>query len=151
MKSIKLVTIFMLLFVAFTAQSQRRFNEKRAQIKSLKIAYLTTELSLTPDEATKFWPLFNAFDDRQSEIRIQKVKAYIDRIDDDILNKMTEKEAAVLVTQMENNEEDIYQNRKKFITSLKGVIPSVKIIKLKRAEDNFNKKLLQQYKDKRRD
>jgi hypothetical protein len=49
---------------------------------------------------------------------------------------------------MENTEDELYQLRKKFIANLKGVLPSVKIIQLKKAEDDFNRKLLQQYRDK---
>jgi hypothetical protein len=50
---------------------------------------------------------------------------------------------------MESNDDQLYLNRKKFITSLKGVISPIKILKLKRAEENFNKKLLQQYRENR--
>jgi hypothetical protein len=50
---------------------------------------------------------------------------------------------------MESNEDELCQLRKKFISNLKGVLPATKIIKLKKAEDNFNRKLLQQYRDKR--
>jgi len=148
MKTIKLLTLI-LCVISFNGFSQRRFEEKKEKIKSLKIAYITNELNLTPDEATKFWPLFNAFETRQSEIRIQKIKGYLDRMDDDILNRMSDKEANALLIQLENTEEDLYTNKKKFLNNLKGVLPPIKIIKLKRAEDNFNKKLLQQYRDKK--
>ena len=50
---------------------------------------------------------------------------------------------------MENTEEELHQLKKKFVTNLKGVIPSVKILKLKKAEEEFNRKLLQQYREKR--
>ena len=46
-----------LLFVSFSfyAQSQS-MKEKKEQIKSLKVAFFTTELDLTTNEAEKFWP-----------------------------------------------------------------------------------------------
>ena len=47
-------------------------------------------------------------------------------------------------------EEELFQLRKKFIASLKNVLPASKIIKLKRAEDKFSKKLLQQIRDNKR-
>ena len=34
------------------------------------------------------------------------------------------------------------------MSNLKEVLPAVKILKLKKAEEDFNRKLLQQYKDK---
>jgi Spy/CpxP family protein refolding chaperone len=122
-------------------------EEKKEQIRALKVGFITSELALTAEEAAKFWPLYNAYDDKQFEMRHQKMKSYRGRIEAD-LNKMTEKEAANLLAQMESNEEEQYQIRKKFVTSLKGILPSVKIIKLKKAEDDFNKKLLEQYRNK---
>ncbi len=148
---IKKLLPFALLLITFCGFSQERFKEKRDQIKALKVAFITNELALTADEATRFWPIYNTFEAKQNEIRIQKIKAYKDRIDDSNLDKLSEKEASALLMQMENTEDELTQLRKKFVSNLKNVIPSIKIIKLKRAEDNFNKKLLQQYRDKRRD
>jgi hypothetical protein len=51
---------------------------------------------------------------------------------------------------MESAEEELHQLRKNFVANLKGVIPPSKIVKLKGAEEEFSKKLLQQYRDKRR-
>jgi hypothetical protein len=146
MKTNKLVLIILfLLSIHIFAQPPR--GEKKEQIKALKVGFITTELALTSDEASKFWPLYNAFEDKQFDLRIQKMKAFKGRMDSD-LDKMSEKEASALLAQMETNEDELYQARKKFIASLKGILPSVKIIKLKKAEDDFNRKLLQQYRDK---
>ncbi len=135
----------------FQGFSQQQNSEKRKQVKALKIAFITTELSLTPDEAIKFWPVFNVFDDKQIQIRSQKIKQYIDKTDDGELEKLSDKDAQTLLNQLENTEDDLYQNRKKFIANLRGIISPLKILKFKRAEDNFSKKLLQQYRDKKRD
>ena len=113
----------------------------------MKVGFITNELALTSEEASKFWPIYNAYDDKQFEIRHQKMKAYKGRMDAD-LEKMSEKEASSLLAQMESNEDELYQLRKKFVANLKGVLPAVKIIKLKKAEDDFNRKLLQQYRNK---
>ncbi len=146
MKIRKLILITIILFTIQTfAQSQ--MNDKRDQIKSLKVGFITNELNLSTDEAAKFWPLYNAYDDRQFELKHQKMKDLKDQMDAD-LDKMSEKEASALITQMENYDTELYQIRKKFNSSLKGVLPAVKIIKLKKAEDNFYRKLLQQYRNK---
>lgn len=150
MKIIKLFPILLFFVtISFYGQDGRNFREKKDQIKSMKIAFITNELSLTPEEATKFWPLFNSFEEKQNEIRREKMKNYLDRIDDDAIDKLSEKEAGNLLAQMENTEEELFQLRKKFVANLKGVISPIKILKLKKAEENFNRKLLQQYRDKR--
>lgn len=143
--------LFLFLSFTFYAQGDKdkdKFKEKREQIKAMKVAFLTTELDLTSSEAEKFWPLYNTFDDKQFELRHRKMKDYFKKIKGSELDKLSEKEAAALLDQIEDNEEDLFNLRKKFIISLKGILPSVKIIKLKKAEEDFSRKLLQQYKDK---
>ena len=139
--------IFLFISLSFYAQGER-MREKREQIKAMKVAYFTTELKLTSGEAEKFWPIYNTFDDKQFELRHQKMKAYMRRMDDNDLDNMTEKEAGILLNQIENTEEDLFVLRKNFISSLKGILPATKIIKLKKSEEDFNRKLLQQYRDK---
>jgi biopolymer transport protein ExbB/TolQ len=149
----KIKQIFLVIIILFSinsfAQGGRLLKEKKEQIKAMKVAYITNELSLTSDEAAKFWPLYNAFEDKQHEIRKQKLKGYMDRIDEESFDNLSEKEAATILSQMESTEEELHLARKKFVASLKGVISSVKILKLKKAEEGFNRKLLQQYRDKR--
>ena len=146
MKANKLLLILLfLLSIHSFAQSQ--MEDKKEQIRALKVGFITNELALTTDEATKFWPIYNAYDDKQFEIRHQKMKAFKQRMDADI-DKMSEKEASALLAQMKNTEDELYQIRKKFIANLKSILPSIKIIKLKKAEDDFNRKLLQQYRNK---
>lgn len=144
-----LVAFVLLVSVNTFGQGGRLLKEKKEQIKAMKVAYITSELSLTPEEAAKFWPLYNAFEDKQHEIRAQKLKGYLDRIDDESFDNVSEKEAATLLAQMESTEDELHQAKKKFIASLKGVISPLKILKLKKAEEGFNRKLLQQYRNKR--
>lgn len=146
MKANKLLLILLFL-LSIHSFAQSHMEDKKEQIRTLKVGFITNELALTTDEATKFWPIYNAYDDKQFEIRHQKMKAFKQRMDAD-LEKMTEKEASALLAQMENTEDELYQIRKKFIANLKSILPSIKIIKLKKAEDDFNRKLLQQYRNK---
>lgn len=135
------ITLFALCFALFAIAQPR----KKDQIKSMKIAFITQELELTPDEATKFWPLFNDFEAKQKEIRQDKLKEFRDKIDGGI----SEKEATTLLNQMESSEDKLHNLRKKFISNLKNVLPATKILKLKRAEEKFNRKLLKEIRDKR--
>nr|WP_315197014.1 sensor of ECF-type sigma factor [uncultured Flavobacterium sp.] len=144
----KILPILFLFFsFNFYAQSEN-FKDKKEQIRAMKVAFFTTELDLTPSEAEKFWPLYNTFDDKQFELRHQKMKSYFKKMQGDNLDKLSEKDANALLDQIQDNEDDLYNLRKKFMINLKDVLPSIKILKLKKAEENFNRKLLQQYKDK---
>ncbi len=150
---IKNILSILIVFISINAIAQDGpfIRKKKDQIKSLKVAFITSELNLTPDEATKFWPIFNAFEDKQQEIKKQRLKGYLGRMDNESFDKLSEKDASNMLAQIENSEDELYQAKKKFVASLKGVLPSIKILKLRKAEEDFNRKLLQQYRDRKSD
>ena len=143
--------IFLLLFLCGFNVFSQGFKGKKEKVKALKIAYITSEIKLTTEEAQKFWPIYNTFDDKQFELRHEKLRPILDKFDAESNENLTEKEAASLLVQMESIEESMFQLRKKFIKDLQGVLSSVKIIKLKIAEEEFNRHLLKQIREKRRD
>ena len=142
------ILIPILFLVSFISFSQN-FKEKREKIKALKVAYITDELSLTTGEAQKFWPIYNTYDDKQFNLRHQKMRSIVNKFEDGGLDKLTDKEATALVNQMEAIDEELYLIKKKFVNDLQTVISAKKIIKLKKTEDNFNRKLLKQFRGKR--
>jgi Spy/CpxP family protein refolding chaperone len=146
MKINKWLPLFLFL-ITLNGFAQSRLKEKKEQIRALKIAFITDELKLTTDEATKFWPLYNNFEEKQRELKQQKIRSYMKRFENSEVEKMSEKEATTLLNQMENTEDEMYQLRKKFVSNLRDVLPPVKIIKLKKVEEDFNRKLLKQYRD----
>ena len=143
--------ILPIIFLLVTSLSfSQGFKEKREKVKALKVAYITEQLELTTDEAQKFWPIYNAFDENQSELRHEKMRAILDRFKPGNVEKLSEKDASNSLAQMEKIEEDLFNLKKKFIKDLQGVISAKKIIKLKKAEEDFNRELLKQMREKRR-
>lgn len=143
--------LFPIIFLLVTSLSfSQGFKEKREKVKALKVAYITEQLELTTDEAQKFWPIYNAFDENQSELRHEKMRAILDRFKPRNVEKLSEKDASNSLAQMEKIEEDLFNLKKKFIKDLQGVISAKKIIKLKKAEEDFNRELLKQMREKRR-
>ncbi|OYU82976.1 MAG: sensor of ECF-type sigma factor [Flavobacterium sp. BFFFF2] len=141
--------ILMSLFILpLLGQAQLR-KEKKEQLKALKIAYMTDELQLTPEEATRFWPVFNAFEEKQREIRKQKLKNYLDS-EGESSAQLNEKDAQQALKQMAAMDEEVFQAKKKLLEDLKGVIPAYKIIQLKQAEEKFKQKLLRKLQDRRK-
>ena len=55
------------MFGCFSGIKSQDLNDTRAEkIQALKIAFITQRLQLTSDEAEKFWPVYNQYD---NEIR----------------------------------------------------------------------------------
>jgi hypothetical protein len=66
MKKILLLTLFLLNISYFCyAQGEKRKNN----IEAIQIAYLTRELSLSSEEAQKFWPVYNEYRDELLGVR----------------------------------------------------------------------------------
>lgn len=148
----KKILTLVAVFIVFGTVAQRAElkEKKKEQIKSLKIGFITNQLSLTNEEASKFWPIYNAFEVKQQEIKKQKLNLILDELHKDSLDKISDKEATAILAQIEVAEDELFQLKKKFITSLKGVISPLKILKLKKVEENFTKKLLELYRDKKK-
>lgn len=144
----KLLVPLLLLFSISMFGQKDDHKEKWEQIKALKVSFLTTELSLTPEESEKFWPVYNTYEGKQWQIRHDKMRPIIRKIDEVGLDKMSEKEASGYLDKLQAAEEELLNLRNKLIADLKPIIGSAKLLKLKKAEDDFNKILLEKYKDK---
>ncbi|HEY1195846.1 MULTISPECIES: sensor of ECF-type sigma factor [Flavobacterium] len=146
---IKNILPLLLFLTSFSIFAQGgKIDEKREKIKAFKVSFLTTELELTSTEAEKFWPIYNAYDDKQYELKYLKMKTYVRQLKDENLKNLSDKEAATLLSQIESTDKEIYQLREKYMSNLKKVLSAKKILLLKKSEDDFNRKLLQQYRDK---
>ena len=143
----KIITLLILL-VTFNSFSQG-FKGKKDKVKALKIAYITEELNLTTEEAQRFWPIYNANEEKQFELRHKKMRSIINKFENGGLEKLSDKEATSLIDQVESIEDELHDYKKKYIRELKTVISAKKIIKLKKAEDEFNRKLMKQFRGKK--
>lgn len=140
----KTFIITLLLLVSLSGHSQD--NDRKERIKALKVAYLTEQLELSKIEAQQFWPVYNAFDEQEHAFRKEN---YSKRKKTDV-ESLSEQEAQKMIDDMLSNEKKKYELRENFIKELQKILSSKKIIKLKIAEDEFNKKMFEEYK-KRKD
>jgi Spy/CpxP family protein refolding chaperone len=120
-------------------------ESKKEKIKALKIAYITKDLNLSSAEAEKFWPVYNAFDEKQFDLRMVKMRKIRKELKSQPLDNVSDAQANALLNQIEQLEDDIYQNRRKLNVELRKIISPTKILKLKQVEDDFNKTLLKEY------
>lgn len=116
------------------------------KIHALKVAYFTEELNLSTEEAEKFWPIYNKHNEIYESLRDTEwdaIKKGLREVD-----TYTDEDAEVLLSRYKNYLNQRLENRLAFINELNDVISSKKIMQLKHAEYNFNKKLLKQYRSK---
>ncbi|HZW62788.1 MAG TPA: hypothetical protein VFF15_03990 [Flavobacteriaceae bacterium] len=139
MKKTILILLLLLTFKSMHAQ------DRKDKIKALKIAFLTEQLELTQEEAQKFWPVYNTF---EAEIRKLKSLEYKIKKTED-WKTLSEEEASTTVDNLIKNEEISFTLKKQFLLDLKKILPSKKIIKLKASEHAFNRRMLEQFKNRK--
>jgi hypothetical protein len=132
---ISTVLVFCNLFLVFG-------QDKKSKIKALKTAFITEELSLTVKEAEKFWPIYNVFDEERFALHQEKKKLLSES---ENIENLSDADAEKFLMKLESLEDDFMKNRKKYVKSLLPVLGAKKLMMLKRAEDQFNRKLLKQF------
>ncbi len=138
--------ISLLLLSSLTLVAQNN----RGQIKALKTAFITNALELSPSEAEKFWPIYNQFEQNMHKFKAVKTQqiARTIRLAGGI-EKLSESESERILKEFIDIDYNVANEKKKLHKNLTGIISSKKIIKLLRAEQNFNKELLKRLREKR--
>ncbi len=130
----------MLMSITIFAQAE---NGKRSdQIASMKMAYLTKALELTPEESQKFWPIYNSYSDKMKAMK-ESARPKFERAED-----LSDKEAQAMIYQQLDLEQARVDLRRSMVQDFKGVISNRKILKLYRAEDRFKKEVLARVKER---
>lgn len=118
-----------------------RFDEaNREKLKSHKIAFLTEKLDLTPEEAQKFWPVYNQFEENVYNERENFRKSH-DYKPEDILG-LSNEEASEFIDAQLIHERRLLDMRNEFTSELKKIISSQKILRLLEAEREFKVELM---------
>lgn len=138
----KTLTIIFVLGFYLLSFSQ----DNRDKIKTLKIAFITEKLNLTEKEAQAFWPVYNSFEEDFMKLRHQ---SYEKRKKVDFQN-ISDKDAEALLNEIRTIENKKYTLKENYINDLSKVIPAKKIILLNKVEDDFKRKLFEEFKNRRR-
>ena len=135
MKKIILIStaLIFLIKTGFAQTDSWRANER---IASLRIAFLTEKLSLTPEESQSFWPLYN-------ELRQKIDTLEADRIRPMKVFDMTDEEAERFITKSFEIEQQVLNLKQEYFDKFKEVLPIRKIARIRPAEREFKRKLLE--------
>ena len=138
MNSLKL--FISVLFSCFIFSSFAQKSGGSDNIKTFKIAFITKRLDLTSDQAEKFRPVYNKY---QEELTILKernnklllnVYLNIESMSDEEMNKFLDDEII-----FRQNELDLL---KRYVSQFKAVLPVRKVLKLFKAEEDFKLELI---------
>lgn len=138
--------LILTLFICALTTAQKNPRER---VKAHKVAYITEQLNLSSKEAQQFWPIYNEHEstidklkkEERSRRRLVKESEGIETISDT--------KAGELLDGYLKTEEQKIRARQKLIRDLQAILPNKKILKLIKAEIDFNRSLLERFRQKR--
>src|SRR5688572_2095332 len=135
---VKILFLSLLTTVAFAQDEELPAQDEkvRDKINAARVAYITEQLQLTPQEAEKFWPIYREFAERRKEIR-QRLRQAVKtpdpgKTDEELVDQQFK------VKQQELDLEKDYSGR------LLKVISAQKLRTLPQAERKFRQMILDQ-------
>ena len=144
MKKYFSLLIYCLVTVAYCFAQDDPSNETgKEKIEAMKVSFITKRLSLSPEEAKAFWPLYNQYESELETLRKNHKK---DRMFQD--SSPSDKDIERLIDSeiiFKQNEVDIL---KKYHSQFKKLLPIKKVAMLYKAEEDFKRELLKQLKEK---
>lgn len=129
MKKVALYALIFLLSLPVMAQKGGKSNYDKEKLESAKVAFITKRLDLSPDQAEKFWPLYNQHNKQRRSLMKE-----IDHLVKDA-GELTDEKAMGLIERKFEIQQEILDLEKSFLRKIVKTISPVQAIKL----DDVNK------------
>ena len=142
MKKIKIIILsaFFLSTIALMAQADRFSKQKTEEYKSEKIAYITTTMNLTPEEAEVFWPIYNKNLAKKDEMLVT-MRDYRIALTDDY-DELTEAQAKEAIDYFQKHMKEmnalVIESQNEYLK----VLSAKKVLLLTKAEKDFRRQML---------
>lgn len=146
----KIIYLLIIVLSSFITQAQnKKFNSEK--IRTFKLAFLTEKLNLTEVEAEKFWPIYNSYSKKMTELykteRYNIKKRILKSGGVDNLSEKESKEIFDLIKSVAKNKSETKTN---FYDKLVKILPYTKILTLEISEHEFNRKLMKKFRAERK-
>jgi len=141
---LKIVSSLICLILAVTAKIGAQNTSVADRVQAQKVAYLTNELSLTPDEAEKFWPVYKEFKTKERQLKKGQIPPKA-------LEQMNEAEATAFINNSLDAELKSVELKRTYYKEFRKILPASKVARLDLAERGFKKELIKKISRNRQD
>jgi Spy/CpxP family protein refolding chaperone len=147
-------TLFTLVaLIGFTAisiaQPGPKHEQKKEKVEAMKIGFITQQMDLTPEEAQKFWPVYNQMNNEIESLRKERQLSR-ENVKDNF-ETMTDPEFEKLINDEIASRQKEFDIQKKYVAQFKAVVPIKKVAQFYRAEEQFKRKLLEKIQEKKQE
>jgi len=142
MRKLAFVCIGILTLVSWSLQAQngRGGKDHEKKYHSQKVAYLTTEMDLSPEESAAFWPLYNAHAKEMGILKDEMKSLRHEVAMED--GELSEEEALKALKSFQKNMGKMHQIELLYQNKYLEVIPASKVVLMLKAEKEFRRDLL---------
>jgi hypothetical protein len=138
----KLLIISLLCLATIGATFAQRPSEK---IESARIAFLTDRLSLSPETAQQFWPIYNQLSDQRHDLRREEFRMRRTLDTDSLTDAGAQQHINDYLTLKERQ----LALDREMTQELSGVLSPVQIVQLIQAEADFQRMILRKLGERR--
>ena len=139
MKKYIIATVIICITSLTTAFAQQRNPEDwRKKMMNEKIAFLTTEIGITPEEGQVFWPVYNQVSQEKDAAMRNMFKAY-KALSEGIENEKGSKEIERLLKAYLDAQQEQRELEKVASEKFMKALPVEKVAKLYMAEERFRR------------
>ncbi|HRH39180.1 MAG TPA: hypothetical protein PK760_12595 [Flavobacteriales bacterium] len=119
-------------------------GDRLKEIKAQKVAYITSKINLTSEEAQRFWPIYNEFDESREKLRAELRDLHKSNKGTELTEAQAKETLAkgLDVRTRELELERTYSDR--FVKS----IGAVKTVDLVKAEREFQREVLRRFRER---
>lgn len=123
-------------------------KNKWEKFRAEKVAFLTTELDLSPEEAQKFWPVYNQLENERWEAHKhrQKLEEMVREAEDNMPEREIVQLTRDYAASMQKEANMMVEFNEKFLK----ILPPEKVLKLYKAENEFRFQMIKKFRDRRR-
>ncbi len=141
----KNTALFLAFFIGIAATAQPKdFKEKKEKLDALRVAFITDELELTPEEAQAFWPVFNERNNKIETLRREMMETMFKlKNQGKILGDLTDLEIEKMMQMRFSNEKEIAKINESYHARLVEAVGLRKTAKLYMSEMRFQRKLIE--------
>ena len=131
--------IAIFLATAYTADAQPKPQEGlKERMESVKIAFLTKEIGLTPTEAQSFWPIYNAVSEELDKAVYSTFSSYME-LEKALNENKSEKEISKCLERYLDALGSQDEIRKESVVKYRKILPDSKVAKIFVAEEKFRR------------
>ncbi len=141
------IGVLMICVSALQAQPSERIEPHSERIEAVRTRFFTRQMQLTPKEARLFWPLYDEFLAKQEKLKGQREEWTPESAE--AFNIMTDEEINAMIDARLQQAETALDDRRKFISDLREVLPPRKVAMFLRAEHRFTMELRQRVQERR--